>query len=452
MNSIPEAPYPNAKYAWYVVVILFFAYTSSFIDRIIMSLLVGPIKRDLVLTDTEFSLLHGFAFAIFYTFMGLPLGRLADRSNRRRIIAVGIFLWSMMTAVCGLAKTFTHLFFARIGVGVGEATLSPAAYSMISDYFPKEKRSVPISMYSMGVFFGGGVAFILGGYVVHLVSGAADVVLPLVGAIRPWQLTFFVVGVPGLLVVILMSTVREPTRRDVVSLSGRSETQRDDHSIRAALAFVARNKRAYASVFLGYGLLATASYGFFTWTPEFLIRTYGWEASRAGYAFGLMVLSLGTGGTLLGGILADRALAKGKLDAKLRVSMYAGGGMLMTGCLAPLMPSAPLALLLLAPTVVCLGFPVGLAPAACNFITPNQLRGQVIALYLFAVNLLGLGAAPTIVAVFTDYVFRDEAKLRYSLTVFAVVIPSLAVLSLLWGIKAYRSRAWAMQEQTRASD
>jgi MFS family permease len=451
MNSNAETPYPDPKYAWYVVVVLFLAYTSSFIDRIIMSLLVGPIKRDLVLTDTQFSLLHGLAFAIFYTLMGLPLGRLADRANRRRIISVGVFLWSLLTAACGLAKTFTHLFIARIGVGVGEATLSPSAYSMISDYFPKEKRSVPISMYSMGVFFGGGIAFILGGYVVHLVSGAADVVLPLVGAIRPWQLTFFVVGTPGLLVVLLMTTVREPVRRDVVSLSDRADLQHDDRSIRAALAYVKRNKRAYTSVFLGFALLATASYGFFTWTPEFLIRTYGWEASRAGYTFGLMVLSLGTGGTLLGGILADRALAKGKLDAKLRVSMYAGGGMLITGCLAPLMPSAPLALLFLAPTVVFLGFPVGLAPAACNFITPNQLRGQVIALYLFAVNLIGLGFAPTIVAVFTDYVFKDEAKLRYSLSVFAVVIPALAVLGLLWGIKAYLERAKAMQAQTRTN-
>jgi len=452
MNSNTESPYPNPKYAWYVVVVLFLAYTSSFIDRIIMSLLVGPIKRDLVLTDTQFSLLHGLAFAIFYTVMGLPLGRLADRANRRRIITIGIFLWSVMTAVCGLAKTFTHLFIARIGVGVGEATLSPAAYSMISDYFPKAKRSVPISMYSMGVFFGGGVAFILGGYVVHLVSDAANVVIPVVGAIRPWQLTFFVVGIPGLLVVLLMTTIREPVRRDVVSLSDCAESQHDDQSIRAAIAYVSRNRRAYASVFVGFALLATASYGFFTWTPEFLIRTYGWEASRAGYSFGLIVLSLGTGGTLLGGVMADRALAKGKLDAMVRVSMYAGAGMLVTGCLAPLMPSAPLALLFLAPTVVFLGFPVGLAPAACNFITPNQLRGQVIALYLFATNLLGLGFAPTIIAIFTDYVFMDEAKLRYSLSLFAVVIPALAVLSLMWGIKAYRIRAKTMQEQTRASE
>ena len=444
MNANSGAPYPNPKYAWYVVVVLFIAYTSSFIDRIIMSLLVEPIKRDLVLTDTQFSVLHGFAFAIFYTLMGLPLGRLADRSNRRRIISVGIFLWSLLTAVCGIAKTFTHLFLARIGVGVGEAALSPAAYSMISDYFPKEKRSVPISMYSMGVFFGGGIAFILGGYVVHLTSGAADLVLPVVGTIRPWQLTFFIVGLPGLLVVLLMTTIKEPVRRDVVSLTDSDNEGSDDRSIRATLSFVMRNQRAYMSVFIGFALLATASYGFFTWTPSFLIRTYGWEASNAGYAFGLIVLTLGTGGTLLGGILADRALAKGKLDAHMRVATYAGAGTLIFGCIAPLMPSAPLALLFLAPTVISIGIPVGLAPAACNFITPNQLRGQVIALYLFGVNLIGLGIGPTVVAVITDYGFGDPAAVRYSLAIFAIVMSSLAILSLVWGMGAYRERARVM--------
>jgi len=451
MNTRTEAPYPNPKYAWYVVVILFLAYTSSFIDRIIMSLLVEPIKRDLVISDTQFSLLHGFAFAIFYTFMGLPLGRLADRANRRWIISIGVLLWSMMTAVCGLTKTFTTLFLARIGVGVGEAALSPSAYSMISDYFPQEKRGVPISMYSMGVFFGGGIAFILGGYVVQLTSGVADVILPVIGSIRPWQLTFFIVALPGLLVVLLMFTIKEPLRRDVIKLSDDVDSQSIEPSIREALSFVYRNKGVYGSALLGFALLATASYGFFTWSPSFLIRTYGWEASSAGYAFGLVVLPLGTSGTLLGGVLADRLLAQGKLDANLRVSMYAGGGTLIFGCMAPLMPNAPLALLFLAPTVVSIGIPVGLGPAALNFITPNQLRGQVIALYLFAVNLIGLGFGPTIVAVITDYGFGDPGALRYSLAVFAVVVSVSAMLSVASGMSAYRARARVMLADSAAS-
>ncbi len=447
MNTSVEAPYPSGKYAWYVVVVLFIAYTSSFIDRIIMSLLVEPIKRDLLLSDTQFSLLHGFAFAIFYTLMGLPLGWLADRTNRRRLISIGIFLWSIMTAICGVTKTFTTLFLARIGVGIGEAALSPSAYSIISDYFPKEKRGVPISTYSMGVFFGGGIAFVLGGYVVQLTAGATDVVLPLVGSVRPWQLTFFIVGLPGLLVLLLMLTVKEPVRRDVVSLSD-DDAQPAESSILDTLSFVGRNIRAYATVLLGTALLATSSYGFFTWSPSFLIRTYGWQASEAGYAFGLIVLSLGTGGTLLGGILADRMLARGRLDANMRVAMYAGVATLVFGCIAPLMPTPTLALLFLAPTVVSIGMPVGIAPASLNFITPNQLRGQVIALYLFFVNLIGLGFGPTIVALITDYVFGDPAMVRYSLSVFAVVISLLAVVIIASGLKAYRARAKIMLRDT----
>lgn len=451
MNTPAEAPYPNPKYAWYVVVVLFIAYTSSFIDRIIMSLLIEPIKRDLVLSDTQFSLLHGFAFAIFYTLMGLPLGRLADRANRRRIISIGVFLWSIMTAVCGITKTFATLFLARIGVGVGEAALSPSAYSMISDYFPKEKRGVPISMYSMGVFFGGGIAFILGGYVVQLTAGATDVVLPLVGAVRPWQLTFFVVGIPGLLVLLLMLTVKEPPRRDIVSLSEDGGSQATEPTILQTLKFVGRNIRAYGTVLVGTALLATSSYGFFTWSPAFLIRTYGLQASDAGYAFGLIVLTLGTAGTLLGGVFADRLLAKGRLDANMRVAMYAGVATLAFGCLAPLMPNPTLALMFLAPTVFSIGMPVGIAPAALNFITPNQLRGQVIALYLFAVNLIGLGFGPTIVAVITDYGFGDPDMVRYSLSVFAVVVSLLAVLIVASGLKAYRARARVMLGDTAAN-
>jgi MFS family permease len=448
VNAPDETQYPNRKYAWYVVVVLFIAYTSSFVDRQIMALLVEPIKRDLDLNDTQFSLLHGFAFAIFYTFMGLPLGRLADRRNRKIIITAGILVWSLLTAACGLAKTFFHLFLARIGVGVGEAALSPAAYSIIADLFPKEKRSLPTGMYSMGVFFGAGLAFILGGYVVQLVSGVADIVLPLVGTIRPWQLTFFIVGLPGLLVVLLMFTVTEPVRHEVIRLGSEND---DSNSVRATLRYVRRHARLYFSVVTGFAFLATASYGFFTWTPSFLIRTYGWAASDAGYAFGILVLTLGTAGTVLGGVWADTLFNRGRLDANVRVGLYAGLGILIFGCATPLMPTATLALFCLAPTVMFLGFSVGLAPAAASFISPNQFRGQAIALYLFATNLIGLGIGPTIVAVITDYGFGDPAALRYSLAIFSALIASLAIITLLWGIAAYRRRAVEMRAEQTAN-
>jgi len=446
MNNLNsnQPPYPNPVYAWYVVTILFLAYTLSFVDRQIMSLLIEPIKQDLDISDTQISILHGFAFAIFYTILGIPLGRLADKKNRTLIISVGIFLWSFMTAACGLARTFWSLFVARIGVGVGEAALSPAAYSMISDYFQKEKRGLAISLYSMGVFFGAGMAYLLGGLVVKLASQAETTVLPLIGQIQPWQLTFFIVGVPGLVVVALMQTVKEPYRRDIMVVENSGRDGQNPVSIADVARFLLKHWRTYGSLLIGFSLLGTLTYGFFSWTPSFFIRTFGWQASEIGFAFGCIVITMGTFGILLGGILADKELARGKLDACLRISIVAAAGVALFGVTATLMPNATMALVMIGPTVVFLGLPVGLAPAALNQITPNQMRGQAIALYIFTLNLIGLGLGPTVVAVITDYVFRDPLALRYSLALFTTIVAIVAFFSLLFGLRPYRKSAGNM--------
>ncbi len=441
-----DPDYPDPAYAWYVVGILFLAYTLSFVDRQIMSLLIEPIKKDLHISDTMISLLHGFAFAIFYTILGIPLGRLADRRKRTMIISVGVFLWSIMTAVCGLAGKFWHLFLARIGVGVGEATLSPAAYSLISDYFPKEKRGLAISLYSMGVFFGAGMAYILGGLVVRIASRATEIMLPFIGQVQPWQLTFFIVGLPGILVMMLMFTIKEPLRRDVLVLAEKGGADNTNISIKETFRFVLSHWKTYGTLLLGFSLMGTLTYGFFSWIPSLFIRTYGWTASEIGFSFGWIVLIMGTFGIVLGGILADRELAKGKKDAFLRVAIAAAVGVPLFGIPATFMSNPEIALALLGPAVCFLGLPVGLAPAAINFITPNQMRGQVIALYLFALNLIGLGLGPTAVAVITDYVFKDDQALRYSLATFTVIVAFIAFLALVFGLKLYRKSAEALQK------
>ena len=192
-----DTPWPSSTMAWYAVAVLFVAYTFSFADRIILSLLVQPIKQDLALSDTKISLLHGFAFAIFYTLMGIPIGRLADRYSRRAIAAAGIAVWSFMTAVCGIARGYWELFSARVGVGVGEAALSPAAFSMIADLFPPQKLGRALSVYTMGAFVGAGLAFIIGGAVIQSITSSPEMTLPIVGTIRSWQAAFFIVGLPG---------------------------------------------------------------------------------------------------------------------------------------------------------------------------------------------------------------------------------------------------------------
>lgn len=169
--------YPSSLSVWTTVTILMIAYVLSFIDRQILNLLVEPIRRDLVISDTQMSLLMGLSFALFYTICGIPLGRLADTSNRRGLIAIGVLFWSAATAACGMAKLYWQFLICRIGVGVGEAALSPAAYSLIADSFPPERRATAISVYSMGVYLGSGIAFLLGGLVIQFASAQGDVVL-----------------------------------------------------------------------------------------------------------------------------------------------------------------------------------------------------------------------------------------------------------------------------------
>lgn len=206
--------YPSSLSAWTTVTILMIAYVLSFIDRQILNLLVEPIRRDLVISDTQMSLLMGLSFALFYTICGIPLGRLADTRSRRGLIAIGVMFWSAATAACGMAKLYWQFLICRIGVGVGEAALSPAAYSLIADSFPPERRATAISVYSMGVYLGSGIAFLLGGLVIQFASAQGNVVLPVLGEVRPWQLIFLILGVAGVLFTLLMLAVREPARRE----------------------------------------------------------------------------------------------------------------------------------------------------------------------------------------------------------------------------------------------
>lgn len=444
MKNNNEPAYPDPAYAWYVILILFLAYTVAYIDRQIMALLIEPIKRDMEISDTQVSLLIGFAFVIFYTIAGIPIGRLADRKNRRMIIAAGIFCWSLMTAVCGLTRNFWQLFLARIGVGIGEACLSPAAYSLIADYFPKSKRGMAISLYSSGIYVGAGMAYIVGGFIIQLTSQAQEFVIPVIGHMRAWQLTFFLVGIPGLIIVALMATVQEPYRREVLNLGGGAGGNPAQLSVGETLAFFKSYWRVYSTLLLGFAMEATLSYGYFAWIPSMYIRSFGWNAGEIGYAFGCIVIVLGTCGIISGGVLSDWRLNKGETDNFLRLSIYAAAGALVFGIPAALMPAPALALIFLCPTVYFLGFHVGLAPAAVNYITPNQLRGQAMAIYIFVVALLGMSLGPTTIALITDYVFKDTQALHYSIAIFTAIFAVLACVLLWMSLKPYRMRAAAI--------
>ena len=288
--------YPNQVYAWYVVGVLTVAYIFSFVDRQIINLLVDPIREDLNLTDTQISLLQGIAFALFYTLMGIPIARLADVSNRRAIIATGVFLWSLMTALCGLAKSFGQLFAARIGVGVGEAALSPPSYSLFSDYFPPGKVTRAIAVFTGGSFLGAGLAYIIGGYVVDFVTRLDVVDVPVFGQIRAWQMAFIVVGLPGILLALLVLSLREPVRRGLLEDQPGAVPQ--SIPIKEIIAFLRKNRRTYGHHMIGVSMFVMLAYAILAWTPAFFIRKYGWTPGEVGLVYGSMLLVFGTSGVV----------------------------------------------------------------------------------------------------------------------------------------------------------
>ncbi len=437
-RSLPDdGDWPNPLYSWYVVGVLMLAYTNSYIDRQILSLLIEPIRADLAISDTQVSLLAGIAFTLFYTLLGVPIARLADQKNRKAIIATGIAVWSAMTAVCGLSRNFWHLFLARIGVGVGEATLSPAAFSIIADYFPKHQLARAFSVYSMGVYFGAGLAMIIGGLVIRMVVEAGSTTIPLLGEIKPWQMTFFYVGLLGLPIFLLILSIREPVRR---GLAAAGVPESGNASSNAALfAFLRVNARTVVFHFLAFSMVGIAITGYMVWTPTLFIRTWGWEAADIGLAYGGIMFVLGTAGVYSGGFLADWMEKHGYRDAILRAACFAAIAALPFAVATPLMPNSTLALIGLGCTSFLMAVPQGLPAAALQVITPNPLRAQMTALYFLVGNMLALGFGPTLVALVTDYGFGDPQYLRYSMAlVSAVVLPVGGLLGYL-ALKPYRA-------------
>ena len=437
-NNNNNSAYPSSLRAWSTVAILMLAYVLSFIDRQILNLLVGPIRRDLVISDTQMSLLMGLSFALFYTVCGIPLGRLADTKSRRGLIAIGVLFWSAMTAACGMARLYWQFLLCRIGVGVGEAALSPAAYSLIADSFPAERRATAISVYSMGVYLGSGLAFLLGGLVIKFASAQGDVLLPVLGEVRPWQLIFLILGAAGVLFSLLLLAVREPSRRGVGA------------GVAVPLVEVGRYLRANRRTVLyhnfGFAGLAFAGYGSAAWIPTFFIRTYGWDAGHVGVVYGSIVAVFGCLGIVFGGRLADWMAKRGRTDANMRVGLYAAMAALPCVASFPLMDNALWAAVLMAPTVFCLSMPFGVAPAAIQEIMPSAMRGQASAIYLFVITLIGLGIGPTAVALVTDYLFADDQALRYSLLIVSTLAVSSSLFLLAKGLQPYRESVLHLQQ------
>ena len=425
--------YPNPRYAWYVVAILMVAYVTSFLDRTILTLLVEPIRASLDITDLELSVLHGFAFAMFYVILGIPIARYADSHNRVRLISLGILVWSGMTALAGFSRSFVHMFVARIGVGVGQATLSPAAYSLLSDYFPPAKLTRALSLYQTGIYVGTGLAMIIGGFVV---ANVPAITVPFYGPMEPWQVVFLIIGLPGIAVAAVMRTLREPERKGMMSLAGKEQKA---IPVGKVIRFLGERRTSYGLLIAAVAAKSLAFYGIAAWLPTHFMRTFQWDAAQVGLSYGLASIVFGMLGINTGGLAAGWLRARGHVDANVRICLIALVCLGPIGLIAPLMPSAAGSMSMYCAFIFFAAFPVGSQAAALQEITPNQMRAQVAAIYLFLSNVFGIGSGPTVVAFFTDVVFKNDAAVSYSMAVVAAIAFPIGAFLFWLALKPYRA-------------
>jgi MFS family permease len=429
-------PWPSPRQAWYAVAIFALALMINFLDRGIVGLLVEPIKRDLHLSDTRIGLIIGFAFVCMYVILGLPIARMVDAYSRRIILACGITAWSVATTLCGLAQSFWQLFVARIGVGAGESCSGPATFSMMADLFPPRQLPRAIAVLNFGFIAGTGLSLLAGGAAIAWISSWPSISLPVIGKLYDWQLVFIVVGLPGFIVAGLMLTVTEPIRRGVAAVSSATGTPQSI-PIREVVRYLLQHWKTYAPMFIGVASSTVLAFGHQAWYAAFFARTYGWSAPQFATTFGIAIVVLAPFSLIIGSTLAERLAKRGKLDANLRVTLLASLLNLPGALIFPFMPTPQLAIALIILSFLCAMLSPGPYNAALQIVTPNRMRGQVTALFLFVFNIVGFGLGANIVASFTDFVFHNESMLRYSLAATSAIMGPISIVCFWLGLKPY---------------
>ena len=395
-----DAGYPRRSYAWAVVAILIGTAILSYTDRQVLSLLVDPIRRDLLISDTEVSLLLGTAFAVVYGIAGIPFGLLADRTSRRNLIFFGVVVWSIGTVACGFAGSFGGLFAARVVVGLGESVLSPSAISLISDYFPPSRRGLAVGSYLSGIAIGNGASILIGGGALHLVAAGVFAGTP-IALIAPWRLVLLVIGSPGLLWSLAILSIREPERRAAIAPDA------------SGVGRASGRHTAVWRVAPIYLVVATASLvdnAVGAWAPTLLIRDFGRDAAQVGLQLGLLLTIGFGGGVLLGGWLSDRLGRGGRWWRKLSVCLVSSLVIL------PVCWAIDAAQVRVVMAAVPLYFALSGIVTACGFssildVVPNRQRGFAMAVSFFLNVALGAGLGPTSVALVSDRGFGSAAGL-----------------------------------------
>ncbi|MBX3485361.1 MFS transporter [Phenylobacterium sp.] len=426
---------PPAGYVWFVVVALSLINMVSYVERQILTLLFAPIKRDFNLTDTEVSLLAGAAFVIFFVIFGLLFGRMADSGNRKRIILIGAMFWGLATTCCGLAQNFIQLFLARISVGIGEASLNPSALSILTDTFPRDRLTRAISIYTGSQYVGAGLALVVGGLAIHFVAMLPPIALPGLGVLRPWQLTFVFVGLGGLLFTIPAMFIREPVRKGLAAEPSAEEKARRRSQF---AAFFGTNRRMLICHFAGFSLSSMLGFGSAAWMPTFFMRVHGWAPQDIGYVIGTIMAVMGLSGALVGGRLGEWLEQRGMKDVYFVLPMCTMSTSMLLLIGIVLSPSDKVALGLLTLSTFVGTLPLSLITASLQVVSPNQLRGQLAASFSFVGNILGVASGPTVVALITDYVYRDEHAVGLSLATTSVIVTPIVVSILAFGRKGLK--------------
>ena len=422
--------WPKPIYAWFFTSILLFAYIISFIDRQMINYLVVPIKEDMGLTDFEISFIQGWGFVLAYIIFSIPFGRIVDKVNRVRVLIGGIIIWSIATAACGFSKNSWQLVLSRSGVGAGEAALTPASWSIISDLFPVEKRSFPMSIYLMGPYIGQGLSLLFGAQILRIYNEPVTLFEGII--VQPWQIIFLIIAVPGIILGLFMFSLKDPERKE--GLTGDRE---ENESIREVFSYIIKNIGAYMPLLIGSAFIIVLLYGLQSWVPTFLHRIHGWEHTRIGDQYGLVALFAGSLGVISGPVF-ERYLTKLNYNPPIIIlCIITSIALTILGPITFLSLSSDIVLIGIFITSFFITFPLALFATSLQNITPNQYRGVVSGLYVFTVNIVGYGLGPMVVAFFTDKVFKSEMAIDLSMATMFLICGPISFFIFYFGRKPF---------------
>ena len=425
-----SSSWPKPIYAWFFTSILLFAYIISFIDRQMINYLVVPIKEDMGLTDFEISFIQGWGFVLAYIIFSIPFGRIVDKVNRVRVLIGGIIIWSVATAACGFSKNSWQLVLSRSGVGAGEAALTPASWSIISDLFPVEKRSFPMSIYLMGPYIGQGLSLLFGAQILRIYNEPVTLFESII--VQPWQIIFLIIAVPGIILGLFMFSLKDPERKE--GLTGDRE---ENESIREVFSYIIKNIGAYMPLLIGSAFIIVLLYGLQSWVPTFLHRIHGWEHTRIGDQYGLVALFAGSLGVISGPVF-ERYLTKLNYNPPIIIlCIITSIALTILGPITFLSLSSDVVLIGIFITSFFITFPLALFATSLQNITPNQYRGVVSGLYVFTVNIVGYGLGPMVVAFFTDKVFKSEMAIDLSMATMFLICGPISFFIFYFGRKPF---------------